>query len=77
MRMGQGVRTGLGHRAITCVLQTQLSSFCSEIICSGILYSLVHPCICPLYTGRLFHCYILDKSICHFKGVRSILSLLF
>ena len=23
MRMGQGVRTGLGHGGITCVLQTQ------------------------------------------------------
>ena len=27
MRMGQGVRTGLGHGDITCVLQTQFSSF--------------------------------------------------
>ena len=27
MRMGQGVRTGLGHACITCVLQTQFSSF--------------------------------------------------
>ena len=27
MRMGQGVRTGLGHGGITCVLQAQLSSF--------------------------------------------------
>ena len=26
MRMGQGVRTGLGHGGITCVLQTQFSS---------------------------------------------------
>ena len=26
MRMGQGVRTGLGHGVITCVLQTQFSS---------------------------------------------------
>ena len=25
--MGQGVRTGLGHGGITCVLQTQFSSF--------------------------------------------------
>ena len=23
MRMGQGIRTGLGHQGITCVLQTQ------------------------------------------------------
>ena len=27
MRMGQGVRTGLGHGGITCVLQTQFSSY--------------------------------------------------
>ena len=31
----------------------------------------------PLYTGRLFHCYMLDKSICHFRGFESISSLLF
>ena len=37
------------------------------------------PCIKDklLYKGKLFHCYMLDKSICHFRGVRSILSLLF
>ena len=29
-----------------------------------------------LYTGRLFYYYMLDKSICHFRGVRSILLLL-
>ena len=28
MRMGQGVRTDLGHGGITCVLQTQFSSYC-------------------------------------------------
>ena len=27
MRMGLGVRTGLGHGGSTCVLQTQFSSF--------------------------------------------------
>ena len=27
MRMGQGVRTGLGHGGITCVSQTQFSFF--------------------------------------------------
>ena len=27
MRMEQGVRTGLGHGGITCVLQTQFSSY--------------------------------------------------
>ena len=31
MRMGQGVRTGLGHRGITCVLQTQFSSLFSDL----------------------------------------------
>ena len=34
-------------------------------------------CTKPLYTGRLFHYYMLGKSICHFRGVGSILSLLF
>ena len=29
----------------------------------------------PLYSGGLFHCYMLDKFICHLRGVRSILSL--
>ena len=29
----------------------------------------------PLYTGRLFQCYMLDKFICQCRGVRSILSL--
>ena len=27
MRMWQGVRTGLGHGGVICVLQTQFSSF--------------------------------------------------
>ena len=31
----------------------------------------------PLYTGELFHCYMLDELICHFRGVRSIVLLLF
>ena len=31
MRMEQGVRTGLGHGGITCVLQTQFSIFFTEI----------------------------------------------
>ena len=31
----------------------------------------------PLYTGGLFHCYMVDESICHFRGVRSLLLLLF
>ena len=31
----------------------------------------------PLNTGGLFHCYILDESIFHFRDVGSISSLLF
>ena len=30
----------------------------------------------PLYTDGLFHCFMLDESICHFRGVGSILALL-
>ena len=32
MRMGQGVRTGLGHGGITCVLQTLFSSLFFHLI---------------------------------------------
>ena len=38
---------------------------------------LIGPVFDPLYTGRLFHCYSLDESICHFRSVGSVLSLLF
>ena len=31
--VGQGVRTGLGHGGLTCVLQTQFSSFCYFCCC--------------------------------------------
>ena len=31
----------------------------------------------PLYTDGLFHSYMLDESIFHFRGIGSILSLLF
>ena len=34
-------------------------------------------CFNPLYSGGLFHCYMLDESHLSFRGVRSILSLLF
>ena len=33
--------------------------------------------LCPWHTGRLFHYCMTDESIYHFKGVGSILSLLF
>ena len=38
MRNGQGVRTGLRHGGITCVLQTQFSSFNFAVICVAIKY---------------------------------------
>ena len=40
-----------------------------------ILYHIEH--LNPLYPGRLFHWYMLEESVCNFRGVRSILSLLF
>ena len=33
--------------------------------------------ISPLYTDGLFHCYMLDESICHFRGVGTVVLLLF
>ena len=67
------------------------SSFICYMDCHGPKFALVRrdnsgqtvqmqrlSCHClfnPLYTGELFHCYMLDKSICHFRGVGSILSL--
>ena len=35
------------------------------------------PLFNPMYTGRLIHCYMLDESFCHFRGVGYTLSLLF
>ena len=40
-------------------------------------YCILGTGINPLYTGRLFHYYMFDESICHYRGVGSILSLLF
>ena len=37
MGMGQGVRTGLGHGGITCVLQTQISSYKINLVIHSIL----------------------------------------
>ena len=44
MRMGQGVRTGLGHGGITCVLQTQFSSLfiCLFVYCRHNLLGFKH-----------------------------------
>ena len=38
MRMGQGVRTGLGHGGITCVLQTQFS----RVFLEAVLHTFTH-----------------------------------
>ena len=48
------------------------------LVVDEVIHSLIpYPALNSLYTGRLLHCYKLDKSICHFRGVQSILSLLF
>ena len=31
----------------------------------------------PVYTGGLFHCYMLDEFICHFRSVGSVVLFLF
>ena len=49
------------------VMRTSLNMSITEILLS----------INPLYTGRLFHCLMLDESICHFRSVMSNLSLFF
>ena len=46
---------------------------CQEIVmCSLDLYCLLMvlntSVLNPLHTGRLLHCYMLDESICHFRG---------
>ena len=56
------------------VLAASHSKFCGTMAQKR---SLGRTLLNPLHTGGLFHCYMLDKSICHFRGVRSILSLLF
>ena len=59
------------------------ASFKKVIILSDLLYAsledktLLGSTLNPLYTGGLIHCFKLDKSICHFRGVGSVLSLLF
>ena len=53
----------------------------NHFFCVCVGRSMVMLCCCNfiylLYTGGLFLYYILDKSICHFRGVRSVWSLLF
>ena len=49
-------------------LHTPLGNFTTEFL----VYDLN-----PLYTGGLFHCYVLGKSICHFRGVYFVTSILF
>ena len=37
---------------------------CTSLVCPPFLYETHNN---PLYSGRLFHCYILDESICLFR----------
>ena len=46
-----------------CLDRTDHLAFC--------LYCLSFACFNPLYTGKLFHCYMLDESICHLRGIGS------
>ena len=75
MRMGQGVRTGLGHGGITCVLQTQFSSFsllsvmnsCKHIVIIPPAYEVCHGGI--MFSS--FLCVCVCVSVNNFR-VRSI-----
>ena len=49
MRMGQGVRTCLGHGGITCVLQTQFSSLTSSLY---FIFQHVTEAFRKTYTGQ-------------------------
>ena len=53
MGMRQGVRTGLGHRGITCVLQAQFSSLslCCFWYASLVLLLFTRFCKWMLYLG--------------------------
>ena len=56
MRMGQGVRTGLGHGGITCVLQTQFSSFFLFYFLSVLVITICHLELFPrLFIFLLVH----------------------
>ena len=63
-----------GNKMYNCV---QLGSNTRGLTKATIIETSTTTAFNPLYTGRLFRCYMLDKSICHFRGVRSISSLLF
>ena len=63
MRMGQGVRTGLGHGGITCVLQTQFSSF----VWSSVQHSPQLDIRSQITLGLLREFFGLSKSSCFQK----------
>ena len=48
MRMGQGVRTGLEHGGITCVLQTQFSGllFFPQTVVYSSIYMIEYNLVC-------------------------------
>ena len=78
-----GIKTKLVFRVIILSIWTDFSGQTVQGRSDFSLISVVH-CLLfgkmvfdPLYTGILCHCYILDESTCHFRGVGSILWLLF
>ena len=52
------------------------ASFVSTLFAYQASFIFIFGSFNPLYTGGLFHYYILEESICYFRGVRCILSLL-
>ena len=42
------------------------------VVCPGSVLMYNKGSINPLYTDGLFHCYMLEEFICHFRGVRSL-----
>ena len=51
MRMGQGVRTGLGHGGITGVLQTQFSSFLTYETAFVLILAVLENSVLPMGWG--------------------------
>ena len=52
---------------------TELSHHCPFKAALQMLLFIVSADPNPKYTGKFCHCYMLDESICHFRGVGSIL----
>ena len=78
-----GIKTKLVLRVIILSIRTDFSEQTVQGRSDFSLISVVHCLLLgkmvfnPLYTGILYHCYMLDESTCHLRGVGSILWLLF